>query len=170
MGRWAAPTGGQNGNMTEQDRAGSLEAHLHEQIPISQAMGIRVVAADQHAVSLCAPLEPNVNHRNTVFGGSCASVAILAAWSLVYIRATSTAPVRVVIQHAATDYLLPIEGPFEATCRVDDEEAWAKFTRTLRRRGRARITVNTDVIASDRVVARFEGTYVAVGGEVESSA
>ena len=98
--------------------ARDVEAYLHEHIPISRAMGIGVVEAGVGRVALRAPLEPNVNHRSTVFGGSCASVAILAAWTLVHLRvqATGTAA-RVVIQRGATDYRLPIRGTFVADLR-----------------------------------------------------
>jgi thioesterase domain-containing protein len=58
---------------------GQVVADLHEQIPISDAMGITVDHADEREVALTAPLKPNLNHRSTDFRGSCAPVAILAA-------------------------------------------------------------------------------------------
>jgi len=60
---------------------GELQDYLHEHIPISSAMGVRVVACDESGVRLTAPLYPNINHRATVFGGSASAVAILAAWT-----------------------------------------------------------------------------------------
>jgi thioesterase domain-containing protein len=147
---------------------GTVEAYLHEHIPISAAMGITVTAASPVEVALSAPLEPNVNHRSTVFGGSCASVAILAAWTLVHLHVGG--PARVVIQHGAMDYLLPIRGPFTATCQVADAAAWDRFDRTLARRGRARIELDATVSSEGRSVAVFRGTYVAIGGEAEDGA
>jgi len=144
----------------------AVEAYLHAHIPISAAMGISVTAAGLVEVTLSAPLEPNVNHRSTVFGGSCASVAILAAWTLVHLRVADSRS-RVVIQHGETDYLLPIRGPFTATCRLDDEARWERFHRTLARHGRARIGLEATVSSDGRAVATFRGTYVAIGGEVE---
>jgi thioesterase domain-containing protein len=143
-----------------------VQAYLHEHIPISAAMGIAVTSASEFEVALSAPLEPNVNHRSTVFGGSCASVAILAAWTLAHLRVAES-PARVVIQHAETDYLLPIRGAFTATCRLDDEGRWDRFHRTLARHGRARIALDATVSSDGRVVAAFRGSYVAIGGEVE---
>ncbi len=144
----------------------AVEAYLHAHIPISAAMGISVTAAGLVEVALSAPLEPNVNHRSTVFGGSCASVAILAAWTLVHLRVAGS-PARVVIQHAETYYLLPIRGPFTATCRLADETQWDRFLRTHARHGRARIGLDATVSSDGRAVAAFRGTYVAIGGEVE---
>jgi thioesterase domain-containing protein len=57
-----------------------LERYLHEHIPLSHAMRVGVVTVDAGTVVLRAPLEPNINHRETVFGGSASALAILAAW------------------------------------------------------------------------------------------
>jgi thioesterase domain-containing protein len=146
-----------------------VQAYLHEHIPISAAMGISVVAAGPVAVALEAPLEQNVNHRSTVFGGSCASVAILAAWTLAHLRVAATGPSRVVIQHGTTDYLRPIRGAFTATCWLDDERAWDRFLRTLARFGRARIELEAAVTSGDELVATFRGMYVALAGPGEES-
>jgi len=145
-----------------------IEAYLHAHIPISRAMGIAVSEASPVMVALRAPLEPNVNHRSTGFGGSAASVAILACWTLAHLRVTATGrPTRVVIQRGETDYLLPIRGAFSATCRLDDEATWERFERTLLRRGRARIELSATVTSEDVIVAEFRASYVAIGGAAE---
>ena len=114
-------------------------------------------------MALSAPLEPNVNHRSTVFGGSCASVAILAAWTLAHLRVQATGSVaRVVIQRGTTEYRLPIEGAFVATCDSPGEPAWDRFVRALRRRGQARIELEATVTSDGVVVATFSGAYVAI--------
>lgn len=60
-----------------------LEKYLHGHIPLSKAMEVAVVQVQPEGVILSAPLAPNINHRDTVFGGSASAVAILAAWSLL---------------------------------------------------------------------------------------
>jgi thioesterase domain-containing protein len=147
----------------------AVEAYLHEHIPISAAMGIEVTSAGPAEVALTAPLEPNVNHRSTVFGGSCASVAILAAWTLAHLRVAPAGPSRVVIQQGSTDYLLPIRGAFTATCRLADEDVWDRFLRTLVRFGRARIELEATVTSDGATVATFHGTYVALAGPAEEA-
>ena len=62
----------------------AVEVHLHCHIPISPAMGVRVLVCDNTAVTLAAPLAPNINHRATVFGGSASAVAILTAWTWLH--------------------------------------------------------------------------------------
>jgi len=143
--------------------AGDLETYLHEQIPISSHMGIQVVRADLECVTLRAPLEPNINHRSTVFGGSCASVAMLAAWCLVLMRVSDAArDDRIVIQRGSMEYLAPIDGAFSATSSSPEEAIWARFLRSLERGRPARVELTADVESASRLVARMVGSYAAI--------
>jgi thioesterase domain-containing protein len=56
-----------------------VECNLHDHIPISASMGVRVLGCDAAGVRLEAPLAANINHRHMVFGVSASAVAILAA-------------------------------------------------------------------------------------------
>lgn len=142
-----------------------LEAYLHEHIPISRAMQVAVVELAPGSVTLGAPLAPNINHRETVFGGSAAAVAILAAWSLLHVRLASAGiSSRLVIQRNTMSYDLPIAGAFTARADMPEEPAWASFTRTLERKGRARVTVASVLEHDGRPVGRFEGAFVALRG------
>src|SRR6266540_3523639 len=51
-----------------------LQKYLHDHIPLSKAMDVEVVEATDDGVTLAAPLAPNINHRETVFGGSASAV------------------------------------------------------------------------------------------------
>ena len=83
-------------------------------------MEVTVVEASPHQVVLSAPLAPNINHRDTVFGGSASAVAILAAWSMLHLRLSAEGlGSRLVIQRNTMDYL-------EGTGRSKDEMAALK--------------------------------------------
>jgi thioesterase domain-containing protein len=91
--------------------APELEAYLHGHIPLSAAMQVSVDAVSIDGVTLRAPLAPNINHRDTVFGGSASAVAILAAWSLLHARMRGEGiAARLVIQSNMMDYALPTLG------------------------------------------------------------
>jgi len=140
-----------------------LERYLQQQIPLSAAMGARVRLASLERVQLAAPLAPNVNHNETVFGGSGAALATLAAWSLLHLRiAHAGLEARLVIQRSTMEYEHPIPGDFEAVCRFSDEVAWARFRTTLARRGRARLTLGSYLFYDTRQVAAFEGDFVGL--------
>ena len=140
-----------------------LERYLHEHIPLSHAMRVGVVTVDAGTVVLRAPLEPNINHRETVFGGSASALAILAAWSLLQVRvmAAGLAP-RLVIQRNTMDYELPIAGTFQARSALAEPGHWTQFTHMLERKGKARIAVNAVLAFEGEVAGRFAGEFVAI--------
>lgn len=140
-----------------------LEQYLHEQIPLSRAMQIRVIEAKEDRVILSAPLAPNINHTESVFGGSASAVAILAAWSIIHVRLKSAGiPSSIVIQNNTMNYERPIYGTFTARSFITQPEDWEIFMRTLLRRGRARIAVSSVLEYEDQAVGSFAGNFVAI--------
>lgn len=141
-----------------------LQEYLHDHIPLSRAMQVAVVLVEEDSVVLSAPLAPNINHRETVFGGSASAVAILAAWSLLHTRLRSVGVVRrLVIQRHTMNFDLPISGTFTARSFIAQPAAWQQFMHVLARKGRARITVSSAREFRSTVVARLEGEFVALG-------
>jgi thioesterase domain-containing protein len=147
-----------------------MERSLHSNIPLSAAMGVRVKVATPDHVLLAAPLGPNINHLQTVFGGSGAVLATLAAWTLLHLRLEqASVSARVLIQRSSMEYERPIPGDFEAVCRFADTAGWQRFRRTLERRGRARVTLQANLVHAARNMALFEGEFVALRAEMTSS-
>lgn len=141
----------------------AVERYLHTHIPVTQAMQVAVETIDASGVRLSAPLAPNINHRNTVFGGSAATLAILSAWTLIHTRLRDASyPSRIVIQRNRVEYLRPLHGDFEAFCPSPDPERWSRFLDALARRGRARITLHADIYGDGELAGTFEGVYVAM--------
>ena len=142
----------------------ALEQYLHEHIPLSQTMQVSVIKAEEEMVILSAPLAPNINHTETVFGGSASAVAILAAWSIIHVRLKNAGMAgSIVIQSNIMSYERPIYGTFTARSFIAPPEAWEVFMRTLLRRGRARIAVSSVLEYKDQPVGNFEGKFVAIG-------
>jgi thioesterase domain-containing protein len=140
-----------------------LEQYLHDHIPLSKAMGVAVVSADADSVILQAPLAPNINHRETVFGGSASALAILAAWSLLHTRLQGKGiDARLVIQRNTMEYDKPIFGEFTARSSLEQDDNWTKFTRMLERRGRAIVTIISVIEHAGQVVGKLSGEFVAL--------
>jgi thioesterase domain-containing protein len=141
-----------------------LEHYLHAHIPLSKAMEVSVLEVRPQSVTLSAPLAPNINHRDTVFGGSASAVAILAAWSLLHIRLVGEGIAsRLVIQRNTMSYALPIDGTFTAVAAMPSSEDWAQFLRMFKRRGKARITVASELHFAGQIAGRLEGEFAALG-------
>jgi thioesterase domain-containing protein len=149
----------------QQLRPAELEQYLHDHIPLSRAMAVSVVSVAPHGVVLRAPLAPNINHRETVFGGSASALAILAAWSLLHTRLHSEGIAsRLVIQRNTMEYEQPILGDFTARSFLEQPTDWTLFTRMLARKGRARISVASVLEHAGQEVGKLHGEFVALGG------
>ena len=138
-----------------------LQNILHTEIPLTQAMGIFVQRYNSNSLTLSAPLQPNINHKSTAFGGSLYSISVLAGWGLLYgklmergIRGT------IVIQKSSIDYKLPVEQDFSAICTIDDASQFERFVHTLQRKGRARISLDVAITVNNCTAIAFGGTYV----------
>lgn len=144
--------------------AGELERYLHEHIPLSAAMQVSVEAAAAEGVVLGAPLLPNINHRDTVFGGSASALAILSAWSLLHIRLGAGGhDTRLVIQRNTMSYEQAILGRFTAHAQAPAAGPWQAFTRMLVRKGRARISISSTLRYEGQDAGHFDGEFVALG-------
>lgn len=144
-----------------------LQHYLHTHIPLSKAMEISVLEAGIGAVVLSAPLAPNINHRETVFGGSSYAVAILAAWGLLHLRMIDAGqPSRLVIQSSTMSYTVPIDGTFTAIATQPEAAVWERFLRVLKRMGKARIALASDLRYQNQAAGHFEGEFVALGAAV----
>lgn len=140
-----------------------LQSYLHKHIPLSKAMQVEVVSATPENIELSAPLAPNVNHCGTAFGGSIATLATLAGWSLLRMRLGDYEPLpHLVIKRSSMEYLQPIEEKFSAVVSYPTEADWTDFLARLTERGRARLSLNAEVFSGSQLAARMTGVFVAL--------
>jgi len=148
-----------------------IEQYLHERIPLTVALGARVLAVSAERVVLGAPIGPNTNNGEMVFGGSAVSLAILAAWVLLVAReqAAGGAATRLLIQRISMSYERPIRGNFQAVCELTDEALYRRFRATLERHGRGRIRIRAVLECDGARMASFEGDFVALAAPAARS-
>ncbi|NWA01867.1 YiiD C-terminal domain-containing protein [Pseudomonas gingeri] len=141
-----------------------LESILHHDIPLTREMGLKVGGWDAGQLRLQLPLEPNVNHKSTMFGGSLYCGAVLAGWGWLHLslREAGIEDGHIVIQEGRISYPLPVTGDAEARCAAPEEKTWKKFLATYQRYGRARLTLETQVMntGSEDAAVQFSGQYV----------
>jgi thioesterase domain-containing protein len=140
-----------------------LERYLHENIPLTKAMGIKIILASPERVLLECPLEPNINIHGTAFGGSISALATITGWLWihVYMRERKLAP-KLVISESKMQFLEPVTGKFSAELRAPSEKIISAFTQSFDRRGSARIDLNVSVLSDGEEVGLFTGTYAAL--------
>ena len=140
-----------------------LETFLRSRIPLSAAMAVEVRTASPAVVVIFAPLAPNLNHRDTAFGGSVSAVAILAAWSALYVRMQAEGLAgRIVIRRNAMSYDRPIAGDFTATATAPDATDWARFRATLARNRTARIRVGAWIECGGERAGELAGEFAVL--------
>jgi thioesterase domain-containing protein len=137
--------------------------YLYQHIPLSRAMGIDVTEVSCERVALSIPLEPNINHQLTAFGGSISAAAMLSCWMLAYLRLNqSPNPTRLVIHKNRIVYRRPISEAFEAICTFSDDEAWQEVLDMLDNFGKTKIQLNASICCAGQEAAAFWGSFVVV--------
>ncbi|AIC17478.1 MULTISPECIES: YiiD C-terminal domain-containing protein [Pseudomonas] len=141
-----------------------LESILHHDIPLTRDMGLKVLDWHAHELRLQLPLEANVNHKSTMFGGSLYCGAVLAGWGWLHLRLKEAGidDGHIVIQEGQINYPLPVTSDATAICAAPSEEVWHRFVTMYERYGRARLILHTRVVnaGSDEDAVRFTGQYV----------
>jgi thioesterase domain-containing protein len=140
-----------------------LQDYLRTRIPLAGAMGVEVRSLGDAGVELFAPLAPNTNHRDTVFGGSASAVAILAAWSALHVRMRSVGlEGRIVIHSNTMQYERPIVAGFTARATPPSPADWEKLAATLQRGRMARARVAASLHCEGEHVGRLEAQFAVV--------
>ena len=139
----------------------ALEAVLHTDIPLTNHIGITVGELTDTSLSLHAPLESNINHKSTAFGGSIYSVSVLSGWGLIYsIMQQHHLTGHIVIQESNTKFIRPVTTDITTNCCFDSVEQYQKFLNMYKRKGLARIRLESRILCADEIAVIFNGTYV----------
>ncbi|NYZ61358.1 YiiD C-terminal domain-containing protein [Luteimonas deserti] len=140
----------------------ALEAHYRSMPPVA-AMQIRIAGFDGDHLHLQAPLATHVNDKGTAFGGSLTSLMTLAAWGLTTLQVEAAGlDAEVYVADSDVRYLAPLRGDLEARAELAGGD-WEAFLRTLRQRGRARVSLTAQVaLPEGGVAAEMQARYVAI--------
>ena len=150
--------------------AKNLEQYVHDHIPLTRVMGIEVREVTDDKVVIFAPLEPNINHMRNIFGGSASTVAILAAWSLVFTKMEAQGlSGHIVIHKNSMLYEKPISNGFTAVAQGIDPQSWAKLVNASGKRRMARITVTAILEFEGQQVGQLEGEFVVLPDNPKSN-
>ncbi|RYD23741.1 MAG: thioesterase [Verrucomicrobiaceae bacterium] len=147
--------------MSDETLRRDTEAFLHEQIPISRAMGVAVESCDLEKLVLTAPLAVNHNHLGTAFGGSLGAIATLAGYTLLWVRMAERSS-HIVIRDSRIRYNHPVKKQIRAACHEPDAKKFAAFMKCFREKGKARIRLRVTIVEDERACVEFEGEFVAI--------
>jgi len=137
------------------------EEFLHDQIPLTRAMGVQMESYDGQTLVLTAPLEPNHNHLGTAFGGSLSAIATLTGYSLLWLLLGDRES-HIVIRESTIRYRHPVRSTIRAQCQSPDEDTVATFKTQFAEVGKARMNLQVTIKDEQRICVEFEGEFVAL--------
>jgi thioesterase domain-containing protein len=140
------------------------EQIIHGKIPISREMGISLERYDTTGLVIKAPLQNNINHKQTAFGGSLNAVAALSCWTFLYLMLTQIedSHPQIVIQKSSISYLRPVDTDFEAVCEWPSASKTAVFHKMYHRKKKARIELASRIFSGGKPAVEFNGVFVAL--------
>lgn len=146
------------------DISQKLKDFFVEHLPITQFMGLEVESYDGEQLVLSAPLGPNINDKQTAFGGSLYNAAVMACWGFAYLKTQEKGLVcNQVVAGGEVKYLAPVTGKIRAVCNNPGDEVIASFLDHFNRKGRAKISlqaeISSDGEADSAVAVTFSGQY-----------
>jgi thioesterase domain-containing protein len=141
-----------------------LEAFLHEKIPLTRAMGLHVAESNAQRLVLEAPLDRNVNHLGTAFGGSLHALPTLACYAGLWtLLREAGIDGHVVVKRSAAQYHSPVTGTLRAVCARPPAALVKEFIADFRRHKKARMELTAIVEGPDgKPAVEFSGSFVAV--------
>ncbi len=138
-----------------------LQNVLYTEIPLTREIGIKVEEYDDLSLTLSAPLKNNINHKCTAFGGSLYSLAVLTGWGLVYlVLKEHNLSGHIVIHKSNTRFIRPVASDFTASCSFKSPAQCESFLKMYRRKGIARVTLESQIMTDNKAGVIFTGSYV----------
>ena len=133
-----------------------LKQFFLDHLPITQFMGLEVESYDGDTLILTAPLEPNINDKQTAFGGSLYNAAVMACWGMVYLKTQEkNIECNQVVAEGSMKYIAPVSGRIRAICHAPSEEELAVFFESFDLKGRAKIALKA-AIYNDTYVMKID--------------
>lgn len=137
-----------------------LQATWHEEIPISETMGIRISQYTGREFETHAQLSRNINVHGTMFAGSIYSLATLTCWGLLHLQLRERQlQGAVVLADGNIHYHKPITREPRAVARLVDMNGDLS---SLKSGQNARVNLKSQVFDGDKPVAEFTGQFVVL--------
>lgn len=144
----------------------ALTAHFAGMPPVA-ALQPRVLAWEDGALRLLAPLAANINDKGNAFGGSLCSLMTIAGWGLAFLQlAEAGLEADIYVADTRIRYLKPVYEDLLVEARLDtagEGAAALDLPGTLRAQGRVSFRINACTLLADGgTAAALGGRYVAI--------
>lgn len=145
--------------------------YLRENVPLTREMDIQAGLQNQDWLELAMPLTPNLNDKQTAFGGSLATLCTLSGWCIcAQLCKSQTLDVDISVIDSQIRYRLPVKlDPVRARAYYPGKLRINEFIASIKQQGHARLTLNAEVLLEGHAAVNFEGRYYVRLDETNSS-
>ena len=139
-----------------------LQKKLHNEIPLTKYMDIKIKEYNEKELITTAPLSININDKGTAFGGSLSTITIISAWSLCWLIAKELRfnSKNIVVIRNENSYKKPVTKDISCYTQKPSQEEIQRLKEKLETKKSASIKINSYIIEDNEVCVEFEGYYV----------
>lgn len=137
-----------------------LQNYLHEQIPATRLLGFTIKEFSKKNIAVHAGKYQNSNVHGTGFAGSISTVLIMSGWLRAYHFMLKKDPdAYIVLASCSTDFFRPVVTDLVSTTPAISREKEKQFISEYRQTCRSRLEIESYLGTSEKMTARFKGTY-----------
>lgn len=139
-----------------------LEKKLHNEIPLTKLMELKIDNYDDKELITSAPLSVNINDKGTAFGGSLSTITIISAWSLSWLisKELNIDSKNIVVIKNENSYLKPVTKDIICITQKPSKKEISTIKEKIDKKGSASIKIKSKIIEDESVCVEFEGIYV----------
>lgn len=139
-----------------------LQKKLHNEIPLTKLMNLKINTYDEKELITSAPLAININDKGTAFGGSLSTITIISAWSMCWLisKELGYESKNIVVIKNENTYLRPVTKNIICHTNKPKLKDILIVKEKLEKKGSASIKIVSEIIEDNNVCVKFEGIYV----------
>ncbi|MCG3718747.1 thioesterase domain-containing protein [Aliarcobacter butzleri] len=139
-----------------------LENKLHNEIPLTKFMDLKITKYDAKELMTIAPLNKNINDKGTAFGGSLATLTIISGWSICWLisKELEINSENIVVIKNEHSYRKPVTKELICHTKRPTKDEIENLKNKLLLKKSASIKISSQIIEDGEVCVDFTGYYV----------
>lgn len=139
-----------------------LENKLHNEIPLTKFMDLKITKYDEKELITIEPLNKNINDKGTAFGGSLATLTIISGWSICWLisKELEINSENIVVIKNEHSYRKPVTKELICHTKRPTKDEIENLKNKLLLKKSASIKISSQIIEDGEVCVDFTGYYV----------
>lgn len=139
-----------------------LENKLHNEIPLTKFMDLKITKHDEKELITIAPLNKNINDKDTAFGGSLATLTIISGWSICWLisKELEINSENIVVIKNEHSYRKPVTKELICHTKRPTKDEIENLKNKLLLKKSASIKISSQIIEDGEICVDFTGYYV----------